>query len=76
MLSDSSKEKTEHPVQEMLGFSSNAVNIRIVASTFLPGLVPEPGPLVPFRLASRVPGLQVRVPEQEQASSPLPSGSR
>jgi hypothetical protein len=74
MLSKSSKEKTEHPVQEMLGFSSNAVNMLIVASTFLPGLVPEPGPLVPFRLASRVPGLQV--PEQEQASSPLPSGSR
>jgi len=60
----------------MLGFSTNPVNIRIVASTFLPVPEPEPGPLEPFRLASRVPVLQVQVPEQERASSPLPSGSR
>jgi hypothetical protein len=74
MMAISSKEKTEHPCHGMLGFSNNAVNILIVATTSLPVPEPEPGLQVPFRLASREPGLQVRVPEP--ASSLLPSGSR
>jgi hypothetical protein len=56
----------------MLGFSNNAVNILIVATTFLLALrVPEREP-EPFQVPE--PELQVRAPEQ--ASSPLPSGRR
>jgi hypothetical protein len=70
----SSKEKTEHPGHGVLGFSNNAVNILIVATTFLlalqvPEQVPEREP-EPFQ----VPEPERQVPEQ--ASSPLPSGRR
>jgi len=66
------KEKTEHPSHGMLGFSNNALNTLIVATTCVPEPEPEPEPPEPFQV---LPELQ-QVPEPEQASSPPPSGRR
>jgi len=73
MVSHPSKEKTEHPSHGMLGFSNNAVNILIAATTSLPEPEPpEPEPPEPFQVLPEL--QQVQVPEQ--VSSPPPSGRR
>ena len=68
----SSKEKAEHPSHGMLGFSTNAVNMLIVATTSLLEPEPEPEQPEPFQ----VPEPELRVQEPELASSPPPSGRR